>query len=143
MGILMGILMVVFILVCLLMTAIILLQSSKGDSLASGIFGGAGMQNLFGGRGAATFLSKLTTGLAVSFIVLSLFLARFYGSTGSAPKLEKSESKETQIIERPEEPSELAVDEAAPAEDDTDVVDESAPTNTDTKAEQTTSEESK
>jgi len=138
MGILMGILMIIFVLVCLLMTGIILLQSSKGDSLASGIFGGAGMQNLFGGRGAATFLSKLTTILAVSFIVLSLILARFYGSTGSAPILEKEEAKKTQIIERPEEPSELGMDEAAPAED------EVAPTNTDTKkTESATDEESK
>ncbi len=77
-----------FVVVCVLLTLTILLQSSKGEGLASGVFGGAGAQAMLGGRGAATFLSKLTTGLAISYIVLSVILARFYGGT-PAPKLEQ------------------------------------------------------
>lgn len=117
MGILMGILMVIFVIVCLLLIFIILLQSSKGDSLASGIFGGAGMQNVFGGRGAADFLSKLTTGLAISFIVLSLILAKFYGPTGSTPELKSKEAAETQISEKTEKANKVqkATKDAAPA----------------------------
>jgi len=109
MGIILGILMFIFVCVCLGMIFIILLQSSKGDSLASGIFGGGGMQNLFGGRGAATFLSKLTTGLAIAFIVLSVILAKFYGTGGSAPKIEKEKSAETQIVEDTESTEESAM----------------------------------
>jgi preprotein translocase subunit SecG len=37
-------------------------------------FGGSS-QTLFGSRGAATFLSKLTTGAAIAFMVTSLLLA--------------------------------------------------------------------
>lgn len=99
--------MVIFVIVCLSMILIILLQSGKSEGL-SGIFGGAGMQNVFGGRGAATFLSKLTTGLAVSFIVLSLILAKFYGSTGASPELKKEEAAETQIAPEEEKTTEEA-----------------------------------
>lgn len=104
MGIVLGILMVIFVGVCLLLAFIILLQSSKGDSLASGVFGGAGMQTFFGGRGATTFLSKLTTGLAIAFILLSLILSRFYGAKGFSPKLKKKEAAETQVTKKTEKP---------------------------------------
>ncbi len=76
-----------FLIVCVLMTVTILLQSSKGGGLA-GAFGGTGnMGAVFGGRGAATFLSKTTTVLAVLFLLLAIALSKFY-STGT----EQSES---------------------------------------------------
>jgi preprotein translocase subunit SecG len=52
----------------------VLLQSSKGSGLA-GAFGGGGGQTMFGGQETATFLSRMTTYLAVLFMVLSLLLA--------------------------------------------------------------------
>lgn len=51
----------------------ILLQSGKGGGLA-GAFGGGSSQTLFGGRGAASFLSRASTILAVVFFVTSLTL---------------------------------------------------------------------
>jgi len=52
----------------------VLLQSSKGGGLA-GTFGGAGMAGgIFGGRGAAPFLAKATTVLAVMFMLTSVTL---------------------------------------------------------------------
>jgi len=68
-----GFVVTIFILVCLLQMVAILLQSSKGGGLA-GAFGGGGMGAMFGSRGTATFLSKLTAGLATAFMILALLL---------------------------------------------------------------------
>lgn len=72
----------IFLLVCLLLTITILLQSSKGGGLA-GAFGGGGggMGAVFGGRGAATFLSKLTTVLAALFLLLAFALSKMKSGT--------------------------------------------------------------
>lgn len=84
MEIIMGFVVFLFVPICVVLTLIILLQDSKGEGLSSSAFGGAEMQSVLGGRGAATFLSKLTTWLAIGFMVISLFLMRFYGEdTGS------------------------------------------------------------
>ncbi len=65
-------LVIIFIIVALLLVLSILLQSSKGNGLA-GTFGGAGGVNtVFGGQGAASLLSKITTYLAVIFFVLTI-----------------------------------------------------------------------
>src|SRR5205823_118496 len=49
-----------FILNCLVLIIVVLLQSGKAADLA-GAFGGAGSQTAFGPRGAANVLSKATT----------------------------------------------------------------------------------
>jgi len=61
------------VLIALGLVISVLLQSGKGTGLA-GAFGGGGgaMGAVFGGRGAATFLSKLTTGLAIAFFLSCL-----------------------------------------------------------------------
>lgn len=82
MGVIITIAIVIFVPVCVILTLIILLQDSKGEGLSSSAFGGSGMQSVLGGHGAATFLSKLTTWVAVGFMVISLLLMRFYGETG-------------------------------------------------------------
>ncbi|MEJ2367869.1 MAG: preprotein translocase subunit SecG [Acidobacteriota bacterium] len=64
---------IVYVLVCLLMIGIILLQPGEGGDLASA-FGGASSQTAFGARGSATVLQKATTILAVIFMVLSIVL---------------------------------------------------------------------
>lgn len=72
-----GVLLAFHILISFLLMLVILLQSGKGGGLA-GAFGAAGGQTgqmLFGGRGAATFLSKATAGLGTAFLVTSLVLA--------------------------------------------------------------------
>ncbi len=63
------------LIVCLFLIFIILIQSSKGAEMGAA-FGGSS-QTLFGSRGAATFLSKLTTASAILFMVTSLTLAIF------------------------------------------------------------------
>lgn len=64
-----------YIIVCIALIIVILLQSSKGGGLA-GAFGGSGdMGAVFGGRGAATFLSRATGVLAALFLAFSLLLS--------------------------------------------------------------------
>jgi preprotein translocase subunit SecG len=62
------------VLVCLILTLVVLLQSGKGADLA-GAFGGGATQTAFGSRGPASFLSKVTTGAAVLFMVTSIALS--------------------------------------------------------------------
>ncbi len=59
-----------FVLNCLVLVVVVLLQSGKAADLA-GAFGGAGSQTAFGPRGAANVLSKATTWCAVMFMVCS------------------------------------------------------------------------
>ena len=90
---------------CILLPIIILLQDSKGEGLSSSAFGGAGgsMQSVLGGQGAATFLSKVTTWLAIGFMVMALFLMRFYGETGGELKPLQEEAAQSEVTITPSE----------------------------------------
>jgi preprotein translocase subunit SecG len=77
-------LMILHIIVCLFLIAVVLLQSGKGAEIGAA-FGGSS-QTLFGSRGAATFLSKMTTIAAVVFMVTSLLLAIVTSKGGSVVK---------------------------------------------------------
>jgi preprotein translocase subunit SecG len=59
-----------FIMNCLVLVVVVLLQSGKAADLA-GAFGGAGSQTAFGPRGAANVLSRATTWCAIMFMVCS------------------------------------------------------------------------
>jgi len=63
-----------FVMNCLVLIIVVLLQSGKAADLA-GAFGGAGSQTAFGPRGAATVLSQATTWCAVMFMVCAMALA--------------------------------------------------------------------
>lgn len=77
-------LLIIHIIVCLMLIAIVLLQSGKGAEIGAA-FGGSS-QTLFGSRGAATFLSKLTTIAAIVFMITSLTLAVVTAKGGSVVK---------------------------------------------------------
>ncbi|MGC2802119.1 MAG: preprotein translocase subunit SecG [Candidatus Acidiferrum sp.] len=59
-----------FVMNCLVLMIVIMLQSGKAADLA-GAFGGAGSQTAFGPRGAASVLSLATTWCDVMFMVCS------------------------------------------------------------------------
>jgi len=82
-GFLVALIVVLHVVVCIGLMASILLQSGKGGGLA-GAFGAGPSQTLFGGRGAATFLSRATTTLAVVFFVTSLTLGLNASRSGGA-----------------------------------------------------------
>jgi preprotein translocase subunit SecG len=73
-GILFGFITTLHVLACASLMVAILLQSGKGGGLA-GTFGAGSSQTLFGGRGAATFLSRAAGTLAVVFFLTSLTLS--------------------------------------------------------------------
>src|ERR1700674_4644502 len=62
-----------FVLNCLVLIIVVLLQSGKAADLA-GAFGGAGSQTAFGPRGAATILSQATTWCAIMFMICAMAL---------------------------------------------------------------------
>ena len=64
---------VVYVLVCVTLVMVVLLQQGKGGGMASA-FGGSGSQAAFGARSGATVLSRATTVCAVLFIVGALAL---------------------------------------------------------------------
>jgi preprotein translocase subunit SecG len=61
------------VVVATILILMVLLQKGKGADIGAA-FGGAS-QTVFGPRGAASFLSKLTTGAAVIFMLTSFTLA--------------------------------------------------------------------
>jgi preprotein translocase subunit SecG len=64
---------ILHVLVCFVMIGVILLQAGKGAEIGAA-FGGSS-QTIFGSRGAATFLSKMTIAAATLFMLTSLGLS--------------------------------------------------------------------
>jgi len=88
----------IHIIVCIVLIIAVLLQSGKSADLA-GAFGGGGSQTVFGPRGAASFLSKVTTISAVLFMVTSLGLWILSAKgTGSVVGGEEAPAKETPAV---------------------------------------------
>lgn len=77
-------LIILHVLVCFFLIAVVLLQSGKGAEIGAA-FGGSS-QTLFGSRGAASFMSKMTTVAAVVFMITSLTLAVVTSKSGSVVK---------------------------------------------------------
>ena len=65
---------IIHVLVCLLIIAVVLLQAGKGADIGSA-FGGTGSQAVFGAMGTPTLLGKITTGVALVFMLTSFWLA--------------------------------------------------------------------
>ncbi len=93
---------VIFVLVCLAVVGVVLLQQGKGAGFA-GAFGiGAGSQTIFGSR-AGTFFTKLTAGLVAALMVLALLIA-FANSRTSRVGAPKPEAVPENVSEAGEEP---------------------------------------
>jgi len=84
------------VMICIALIMVVLMQSAKGEGLA-GAFGGSGITGaVFGGRGAATFLSKATTVLAIAFFLSSIVLSFLSPITGAAGRGTSGVQKEAQ-----------------------------------------------
>ena len=74
---------VLHVIVCLVVMLVVLIQPGKSGGLGAAL-GGAGAQQIFGGRGAGNFLSRTTWIAASVFFVTSITLAYISTSTGDS-----------------------------------------------------------
>jgi preprotein translocase subunit SecG len=76
-------LIVLHIFVCLMLMLVVLIQPGKSGGLGAAL-GGAGAQQIFGGRGAGNFLTRTTWIAASVFFLTSVTLAYLSTSTGDS-----------------------------------------------------------
>ena len=81
---LISILTVVLLITTVSMVVLVLLQQGKGADAGAAFGGGGSSQSLFGSRGSATFLSRVTAALAIIFFAISLGLAYLYTESGKS-----------------------------------------------------------
>lgn len=73
---------IIHILVSIGLILVVLLQTGKGADMGA-VFGGSS-STIFGSSGAGNFLTRLTAGMAVVFMITSLTLGYFSGKRPSA-----------------------------------------------------------
>jgi len=94
-----GIVVFVFVIVCILLCCLVLIQSDKGGGISGAIGGGlAGASSMFGTQDTANVLTKLTTGFAAAFmglcILMSLFLSHPTGKQVKSQLKERAEKQQ-------------------------------------------------
>ncbi len=92
---------IVHVLVCFLLVGIVLLQHGKGADIGAS-FGGSS-QSLFGTEGPLPLLNKITTAVAVIFMVTSVALAWFSANSSTGSVMSELVNKQT--VEAPVEKS--------------------------------------
>ena len=98
-----GIAIFIFVLVCFMLMGIILLQSSKTGGMGTAM-GGQAINTAFGGHGADKLLVKITSGLAVTFMVLAITIGMMDNPASridfsNKPTLSRNEGVENAIQE--------------------------------------------
>ena len=95
---------VLHVMVCLVIIVVVLLQRGKGAEIGA-VFGGGASSTVFGSRGAGNFLTKITAGAAVTFMVTSLTLSYFNAEARQGERLfEEVEGVEPIAPEEPDSP---------------------------------------
>lgn len=94
---------VLHVLACMFLILVILIQ--PGKSGGGGIFGTAGAQQVFGGRGAGNFLTKTTWATATVFFVTSITLAYLSSSSDEALQKKSTQFAEKHNLPTPQNPS--------------------------------------
>ena len=83
------ILIIIHVVFCIALILIVLLQKGKGASMGA-VFGGSS-QTVFGSAGATSFLHKVTTIVAIVFMLTSLGLSIFFGRAGTSSIMDSVE----------------------------------------------------
>ena len=92
-------LLTIHIILAVILIVLVLIQQGKGAD-AGAAFGSGASSTVFGARGNATFLNKLTTVIALSFFVTSLSLAYISSNKSQGSKSLITEPTEKVIDER-------------------------------------------
>lgn len=71
----MVILLIIYVVICFLLMGAILLQSGKGGGLSSLASASGGLSEAIGATGAEKTMNKITTAVAVSFMLLAIILS--------------------------------------------------------------------
>ena len=94
----------VYVLVCLMLSLVILLQQGRGGDIASA-FGGSSSQAAFGARSGATMLTKATTIAAVLFMLMALSLSIIGQHTGAGSVVSGTQAPAPAATTKPATPA--------------------------------------
>ena len=116
-----SIILIIHLVLALTLIGVVLLQHGKGAD-AGAAFGSGASSTVFGARGSASFLGRLTGALGVAFFITSLTLAimagTFTGESDSVVERMGSESvveeEDTAVAPVPEEATEGAGERSEP-----------------------------
>lgn len=102
----------VHVIVCIILILVILLQAGKGANMGAA-FGGSS-QTVFGSSGPASFLGRMTTIVAILFMVTSLTLSYSAIHKGKSV-MDRTSRTEVEKKAEPLQPQQPAVPPPAPA----------------------------
>jgi preprotein translocase subunit SecG len=111
------ILIIVNVFAALSIIVLALMQQSKGDMGSA--FGGGGSQSMFGSRGSANFLTRLTAVMCAAFFFSSLALAYVYAQRAESNSVVQSQSALEQSSEAPVVDNEIPTIEGEESQNDT------------------------
>jgi preprotein translocase subunit SecG len=86
---------IIHVFACFFLILVVLLQAGKGGGMGIA-FGSSTSAQVFGGRGAGSFLEKLTAGTAIVFMLTSLSLAWFASQSDSSRLQKLAAQKQSQ-----------------------------------------------
>ena len=109
-----GLAIFIFVLICIMLMGIILLQSSKTGGMGSAM-GGSAINTAFGGQGADKLLVRVTSALAVAFMTLAIVIGMMENPASkidfdNKPTLTRNQNSSTQINELPDQINPLNID---------------------------------
>ncbi len=80
---------IVHVSVCIFLIIIVLLQHGKGADMGATFGGGGSGQTVFGTDGPLPLLNKITTGIAILFMLTSVTLAYYSANTSTGSVMEE------------------------------------------------------
>ena len=92
----------IHIILAVILIILVLVQQGKGAD-AGAAFGSGASSTVFGARGSATFMNKVTTVIALSFFVTSLSLAYISSNKSSVSKSLINDNAQEETIDKQEE----------------------------------------
>jgi preprotein translocase subunit SecG len=94
---------IIHVIVSIGLILVVLLQTGKGADMGA-VFGGSS-STIFGSSGAGNFLTRLTTGMAIVFMITSLTLGYFSGKRSSTSVFDTRGGTEQSSPQTPNRPA--------------------------------------